>query len=1325
MLVRSEGGLLPGDVLVRIAGQDRDLGGLTDSDYHLAPRERVREAIAQSWARLTTSWEVFSAEREEAAGGDTTGRLTRERWTLPLFTELGYGRLVKQPGPKIEGKSFPVFCQWQHSPIHLVGAGVALDRRTPNVDGAAEQSPHSLVQELLNRSPERLWGIVTNGLSLRLLRDNVTLTRQAYVEFDVEAIFAEEAFEDFALLWLCCHQSRLEADDPLACWLERWMETAQRDGTRALTDLRMGVESAIESLGQGFLSQRANTDLQAALRDGRLDGPAYYRELLRLVYRLLFLFVAEDRDALLLSDDDSVGLRLARRRYVDHYSTRRLRTLAGRRRGGRAFDLYEQVKLVSGWLHDGGQPALALPPLGSALWNPATTAHVSAARLSNQALLDAVHHLAFMEDGRRPVDFRHLGAEELGSVYESLLELHPVIERESATFALTTAAGHERKQTGSYYTPTQLIGSLLESALDPVIERAARSADPEQALLDLTVCDPACGSGHFLIAAANRIAKRLAAVREGDPQPAPEAIRHALRDVVARCIHGVDSNPMAVELCKVSLWLEALEPGRPLSFLDDRILLGNSLLGTAPALVEAGVPDDAFKPLLGDGRDTVREHKRRNAAERKGRQTAMGLGPPEDATALTEAAIVANAIADDSPAGVARREAAYTELLASAERERLRLAADAWIAAFVAPRPDRPVPTRDSEEALSHLREQISAPITQQVARLSTDVVYRAATLGRDGLSVAELGAVESEVERYRPLHWHVAFPAIFRAGEADAREQGWVGGFDCVLGNPPWERVKLQETEFFAGVAPEIAAAKSKAARERMIDALESEDTTLFTAFQDAKRRAEGDSHLMRSTGRYPLCGRGDVNTYAVFAEAMRAMLAPTGRLGVIVPTGIATDDTTKLFFADLMQSGSLVSLYDFENAVPVFPGVHRSYKFCLLTAAGTARRSGEPAEFSFFAHRVEDLTDPERRFELTAEDIALLNPNTRTCPVFRTRRDAEITKGIYQRVPVLVRKDDLGGNPWGIRFSTMFHMSNDSSLLRTRGELEAAGWTLKGNVFAREGERMLPLYEGRFGHQFNHRFASQPRGELRETSRDELADPTFVVEPQYWVTARDFTERIARRDVGSRACLLGFRRVARNTDERTCIAAVLPWVPTSYGWILITGPGARELLLLVALINSFALDYALRNALTQSQRPAGHGRTAAGADSRADRGSWCRGSDGGRGATSQLGQPRPGPLGAGAEPSGPGGLRPRSASAAPVRVGRRGAPPVRALTQRSRPHPRILSHRPSQGRDEVRRVPHQASDSRSLRSPSRADQRGSCRVTRPTRSTRRGWIA
>ncbi|MGO9955051.1 MAG: N-6 DNA methylase, partial [Solirubrobacteraceae bacterium] len=522
--IRSEGGLLPADVLARVAALDRDLGGLNVSDFHLAPNERLGEAIARSWARLTAAWDAFSTDRDGLPAG-AAGRLTRERWLLPLFSELGYGRLIQQSGVEIEGKTYAVFCEYNHSPIHLVGAGVPLDRRTAGVRGAADQSPHSIVQELLNRSTERLWGIVTNGLSLRLLRDNVTLTRQAYVEFDLEAIMATEAYEDFALLWLCAHQSRLEAENPAGCWLERWTQAAQRDGTRALGELRSGVQRAIEALGRGFLAQPANTALHDTLRAGNLDGPAYYRELLRLIYRLLFLFVAEDRDALLLPDDGTPERFDARERYHAYYATKRLRRLSVRRRGGRAHDLYEQVKLLSSWLHHGGQPVLALPPLGSALWNPETTAHISDACLGNEALLEAIRELAYVEGGRRPADFRNLGAEELGSVYESLLELHPAIDRETASFVLATAAGHERKQTGSYYTPTSLIGSLQETALDPVIEAAVKSDDPGQALLDLTVCDPACGSGHFLIAAANRIAKRLAGLRERDPEPAPEAIR--------------------------------------------------------------------------------------------------------------------------------------------------------------------------------------------------------------------------------------------------------------------------------------------------------------------------------------------------------------------------------------------------------------------------------------------------------------------------------------------------------------------------------------------------------------------------------------------------------------------------------------------------------------------------------------------------------------------------------------------------------------------------------------------------------------------------------
>ncbi|HEX2298339.1 MAG TPA: DNA methyltransferase, partial [Pseudonocardiaceae bacterium] len=226
--------------------------------------------------------------------------------------------------------------------------------------------------------------------------------------------------------------------------------------------------------------------------------------------------------------------------------------------------------------------------------------------LSNESLLTAVRHLAIVDsDGqRRPVDFRNLGSEELGSVYEGLLELHPAYDPAEQTFTLVGAAGNERKETGSYYTPSSLTEALLDSALDPVlIEAAATTGDAEakvEALLGVTVCDPACGSGHFLVAAARRIARRVAQLRSGENEPSPDLVRAAMREVVSRCIHGVDLNEMAAELAKVSLWLESVEPGKPLAFLDANIRVGNSLLGTTPALIAAGIPDATFAPIEGD-----------------------------------------------------------------------------------------------------------------------------------------------------------------------------------------------------------------------------------------------------------------------------------------------------------------------------------------------------------------------------------------------------------------------------------------------------------------------------------------------------------------------------------------------------------------------------------------------------------------------------------------------------------------------------------------------------------------------------------------------------
>jgi hypothetical protein len=1084
--------MLPPDILVRVASGDKSLGGLEESSYHLAPGEKIGEATNRAWNRLQAAWANFQAGREKLVGSDTGTSLTRERWLLPLFQLLDYGRLQVAKAEEIGEKSYAISHAWQQTPIHLVGCNVDLDHRIQTAAGGMRSSPHSLLQELLNRSDQHLWGIVSNGLRLRLLRDNISLTRQAYVEFDLEAMMAGEAYPDFVLLWLLLHQSRFEAERPEQCQLEKWSQAARTEGVRLLDGLRDGVQRAIEHLGQGFLAHPANTALRENLRSGTLDKQDYYRQILRLVYRLLFLFVAEDRDLLLVPTADIA----AQKRYREFYATTRLRRLASTRAGSRHHDLYCGLKLVMEKLSGDGCPELALPALGSFLFSAGTLPALNDCEIANLSLLAAVRSLAVTQTGqsRRVVDYKNLGAEELGSVYESLLELHPEVNTEAATFELKTAAGSERKTTGSYYTPTSLVDCLLNSALDPVLDEAEKHTEPEKAILALKVVDPACGSGHFLIAASHRIAKRLASVRTGEEEPPPEAQRKALRDVIGHCIYGVDLNPMAVELCKVNLWMEALEPGKPLSFLEHRILPGNALLGTTPALIEQGIPDAAFNPIEGDSREACTKWRKVNKSERlawETRQGWLGFDAPlgwlmNYATGLA----ALDSVGDDAIASIREKERRYAEAVCSSDYLDGKFLADAWCAAFVW--------RKDS------LTEY---PISEQVYR---EIEKNPTAFYQHKQSM--LNEVRRLARQYSFFHWHLAFPDVFRPAEngeeGENRLAGWNGGFDVVLGNPPWERIKLAEREWFASRRPDIADAPNAAARSRLIAALETEDSTLFGAFRDDLRAADGESHLLRNSGRFPLCGKGDINTYAVFAETNRALLSRSGRLGCIVPSGIATDNTTKEFFADVNESNTLISLYDFENAVGLFEGVgHGRFKFCLLTIAGSSQPSARTPDFFFFAHHTTDLEDRDRHFTLTAEDIALINPNTLTCPIFRSKRDAEITKGIYHRVPVLIN-EATGETPWGISFMRMLDMSNDSQLFRTREQLLEQSWNLRGNVFERDGDRYLPLYEAKMMHQFQHRYgdyAMRAEGsqdsELPRIPAAKLDDPDFVVQPRYWV--------------------------------------------------------------------------------------------------------------------------------------------------------------------------------------------------------------------------------
>ncbi|MFT0875931.1 N-6 DNA methylase [Rhodopseudomonas sp. G2_2311] len=1067
----------------------------TEEDYRIRKGLTIREEVSTAFRVGQSHFDAFLKLQNPSA--EATRRYVRAF----LAETFGFDDLAPADGVVsfLAGGRVPI--------VVVPPSEEKLDRRSPTLSTDRSRSPAFALQDYLNDSDGALWGLVTNGTVIRLMRDNASLTRPAYVEADLAAIFTNEDAASFAVLWSLIHRTRFGvAGTPVTdCALERWRESGSREGEAARDRLAAQVETALKVLGSGFLE--ANPELAARLKSGDLDLTEWFNELLRLVYRLIFLMVAEDR-SLLHPDTAKPDVR---KLYAEGYSLTALRAQAARAATwDKHHDRYEGIKVVFRALAR-GQDALGLPALGG-LFSADKLPHLETARLRNRAFMEALFRLSWLSDrtGMVPVNWRAMETEELGSVYESLLELQPQLGDDGRTLVFASEAaeqkGNQRKTTGSYYTPDSLVQLLLDTTLDPVLdEREARAADPAEELLKLTVIDPACGSGHFLLAAARRIATRVARHRNGGI-PSAADFRHALREVACRCLYGVDRNPMAVELTKVALWIEALEPGRPLAFFDAQIRCGDSLIGVFDRMMlREGLPDEAYKPLTGDDKELSRRYARLNKEQRdraKGHpQLFKDWSPPE---ILAERYHRLKEIAQDDLASVEAKARGFEAIRQSDDWQRLKTASDLYIsanfymAAFFTPK---------------------SVGATGTDAMPLTEHVWQAAGGQAPAEHLRQGAALTSE--KVGAFHWFIEFPEIM---ERD-------GGFDVVIGNPPWERIKLSEQEFFAARSPAIAAAPNKAERQKLIDDLEradpeSADGRLWQDFVFAKRTAEAASEFARSSGRYPLTGRGDVNTYALFAELFSRLVGPTGRAGVIVPTAIATDSTTASFFAAQVEGRRLISLHDFQTGRGFFDRIgHARFKFSLLTLA--APKAG-PAEisFSFFSRTSEDFLDERRHFHLSPAEIAAVNPNTKTVPVFRTRADAELTAKLYDRAPVLIRErpQEEGGdiNPWGITFQRMFDMSGDSGYFLTPGQMEADGWQREGGNWVREiaagVERRVPLYEAKMIHHFDHRWATYGDGasDDEEGARDctlaEKQNPGFEPSPRYWVPEDEVILRAAR---------------------------------------------------------------------------------------------------------------------------------------------------------------------------------------------------------------------
>ena len=1153
-----------------------------------APDEKEYELrVKDAFESLKRRWDMYGEKLRSMDPKDA-----RNYWQRPLLEALGFNITYTSARREIsENLKFSFSHRgWRKElelpnppVVHIIPPSQGLDERPVR----GEPSAHDALQGFLNTEDDK-WALLTNGLFLRLLRDFHHTTVKGYVEFDIEAIFHNRLYSDFQALYRFAHASRFAPvpskktsrkvevneegketaveEEAADIYLEEYFKHSQSVGESVGKNLRENVVRAIEAFGNGFL----RNELMEKLRADEKECHAYYEEILRVIYRIIFLLYAEQRG--LLGGHGGPGNDL----YLENYSITAIRDFAVETIEDNNFqhdshtDLWEGLLITFKMISEGVE-TLGIYPYDGMLFDMSGDSYVGKYGCKNSEFLEAIRFLTLTEiDGvRQTIPYSDLSVEEFGSIYESLLDYAPRVtltleEIEGRQYApnrfILDPRGSDRKSTGSYYTNPGLVQELIKSALIPVLEaRLQNAADTrqakEKALLSIKVCDPACGSGAFLIAACNKLGRELAKIRSGEELPAFEVEQEARRDVLLHCIYGVDINPMAVELARVSLWINAAVRNKPLNFLDHHIKCGNSLVGATPELMKNGIPDGAFTPVEGDDKKVASHFKKINKEFLKGikeqyRSSSISEWVIREGSAKVCSAEFAK-LGDETeltPEQVKEKKEHYKSLLTNKKYNRIKFLADMWTSAFF--------------WELTDTKEEVSTNKTYLT--LATDEDLNPSREFTD--------KVTSLAQEYKFFHWHLEFPDVF-SGENP--------GFDCVLGNPPWEVISLIEKEFFAEKDPRIANARNASERKNMIKSLRDHDPSLDRAFKNAKRKIESESSFVRESGRFPLTGRGKINTYSIFTENNRKLINDEGYSGIIVPTGIATDKTTSEFFGDLVSKNNLRSLYDFENKENIFP-IHNSFKFCLLTVSGK-NASNSAFEFSFFLHNFEELNNKDKKFSLDNEDIKLINPNTLNCPILRSKRDAGIIIDVYKKVPILINRcKNNETNYWNLRFYIMFNMASDSSLFREREELEELGFKLNGNKFSEGSVKYLPLYESKMFWKYDHRYGTfsgiNSRGnvQLPTPTIEEHSDLSYIVQPWYWVS-----ESEVKKSLPSKKCwFIAFRDIARSTDERTGIFSVVPYSAFGDNAPLMLFEGVKTILIccLYANLNSIPFDFIAR---------------------------------------------------------------------------------------------------------------------------------------------------
>ncbi|UTW61720.1 hypothetical protein KFE98_17165 [bacterium SCSIO 12741] len=1182
-------------------------GGQSAADFGISDGMRVSDHISTAFSSARNLWTNFQRAKSLIPDHKTGVSETRNQWMIPFLGQLGFD-LSHISSEMVDGQSYTISHRDNKLgglPVHITGFKHHLDQN-PGRERGNRQSPHVQMQEYLNHT-EHLYGLISNGHQLRLLRNHHRLTGIQYLEFDLQRILEDNDLVTFTALFRLLHSSRFPAKPTADCLLEHYHLESVEEGHRIRNELKKAVQNALECLGNGFLIQKENSDLRESLNRNELTAHTYGHSLRKLIYRLLFLFVTEERQLLFFEDSDEDQRKL----YRDHYSLARLRLMAERyyASSDRHYDLWEQLKFTFSFFEQEGLgKVLGLAPLGGDLFRPDSLACLQNCRLSNRCLLEAIEHLSRFEKDQKQkirINYTRINVEEFGAVYESLLDQIPVINWDAPSMPFSYRGGDSRKTTGSYYTHDDLVKQLLKTALRPVLEKRLKNAENEnhpiqlrktklaEAVLGIKVCDPACGSGHFLLGAARALAVELALIRADEGESTALYEGQAMRDVIEHCIYGVDLNPDAVELCRLVLWLEAHQAGRPLTFLNHKIKCGNSLVGHLQCesenarLTESSgqedevllpvIPDGAFKPVTGDDKTVAKSLRQQNKEEREG-MLRLDFAPnsmESGSRFLTHSYQQLDQLPTRSLQEVWEKERSYQQWENEPQLQKQRLLYDAWTYAFFQPY------TLDQSLWVTQARLQ----------QINEDRIDPNHPL---------LQRVRSEARKMAFFHWPLEFPDVF-GREQDQR------GFDVVLGNPPWERIKIQEKEFFASRIPEIANARNAAIRKRMIEELSSENPIL-QEFKWTLYRSKGLGRYLRNSSQYNLTSGGDINTYSIFSERIINLISNLGRAGTLIPTGIATDYTNRHFFRFLISGNRLISLFDFINNAGLFPDIHWSLKICLLTVNGSSSNMELKPKFGFYLSQPKELIDQLRIIETPSQELLDFNPNTHTCPLFRSIIDHEIIQGIYDRLPILIREagqknpftaithrmfdmsadskafkqNTLSTNEWRSHVFAMFNMSNHSSYFKFDSE--------QYQIDLQLDQEDLPLYEAKHIWLYNHRHSTYKlikgkKPEHRLLEGQEQSSPNISIIPRYFVHSSAVKKRlgnILNSESKNRIVhdwLLGFRDVSCSTNQRTFVCSIFPYSAVSgkMPLIFLDQPLLLKLCFL-GMVSSIPFDYVAR---------------------------------------------------------------------------------------------------------------------------------------------------